>query len=91
MHVEAPPEREKIMAAKTPKKLSKAAPAKASKPKGPRDLPTIFSVKGTPAFNEWFTELSQHLRATRAGTFDRALAELAARADFRPPPIRLED
>jgi hypothetical protein len=75
------------MAFQSPKKPSKPD---AVKPEGRGDLPTIFSVKGTPQFNKWLTDLSHHIRSTRAGAFDRAMAELAAGVGFRPPPIRLE-
>jgi hypothetical protein len=79
------------MASKPPKKSSKASPAKAPKPKGPRDLPTIFSVKGTPAFNEWLSAFADQLRTTRAQNFDRAMAVWAEQNGFRPPPKRLEE
>jgi hypothetical protein len=48
----------------------------------------ILSLKGRKEWGDWFTELAQRSRTTKAGLIDRLTAEHADRIGFRPPPER---
>jgi hypothetical protein len=72
------------MARKTRATATKEAPAAR---KGARLSPVV-SIKGSPQWGAWFTGLAAKVRSTKAGTIDRALAELAARVGYEEPPAR---
>ena len=48
----------------------------------------ILSLKGRKEWSDWFTELAQRSRTTKAGLIDRLTAEHAERIGFRSPPER---
>jgi hypothetical protein len=57
------------------------------KPASAASVP-ILSLKGRREWSEWFTELAQRSRTTKAGLIDRLTAEHAERIGFRAPPER---
>lgn len=53
--------------------------------------PNVFSMRGTSEWREWLDELAEFQRTTTAGTIDQALAEVARRIGFKPPPSRMRE
>jgi hypothetical protein len=56
--------------------------------KTPKNRETILSLKGSHEWSQWLGDLSTKFRTTKAGIIDRALAEFAARNEFKEPPER---
>lgn len=54
----------------------------------PTTKTTNVSTSGTAAYRAWALRLARHRRSTLAATIDLALADLAERVRFAPPPPR---
>lgn len=70
------------------KRKSPPQPVPPEPPPEPAGAVPILSLKGRVAWRDWFTELAQKSRTTKAGLIDRLTAEHAERIGFRPPPER---
>ena len=64
-----------------------APPPEPARPEPAVSVP-ILSLKGRKEWGDWFTELAQRSRTTKAGLIDRLTAEHAERIGFRAPPER---
>lgn len=51
--------------------------------------PGALLIRGSEEWKAWLDELAGHLQTNQSGVIARAVAELAQRHKFRPPPERL--
>jgi hypothetical protein len=69
-------------------KRKSVVPVPKAVPPSPTPSVPILSLKGRKEWSDWFTELAQRSRTTKAGLIDRLTAEHAERIGFRSPPER---